>query len=249
MDQNDGYVAICFIGTNFMVGTTIKEMTLSIPSAGFIADLTKVADVPKGHDFEKWEDHFVFKRDDILNPEKKFFVDDILTMEFRGTVEYSKQPESLGETLWKSNSKDFTFIIQKNMKTIMERKVHKYILRQYSSVFREMIDSNVNHFDIDDFDHSAVLAVVKCCYDVLLQGNWRPNVESLLESLRFAIVYDMPIIKERITKHLSGFIDATNVCKIANKSLEYDAPLLKSQCIISFQNVLKIEKPMMMQLI
>uniref|UniRef100_A0A914P6F5 Uncharacterized protein n=1 Tax=Panagrolaimus davidi TaxID=227884 RepID=A0A914P6F5_9BILA len=104
IEQNDGYVAIYFNDTEFMSGTTIKEMTLSIPSAGFIADMTKVADVPKDHDFEGYEDTIVFKHDDILNPEKKFFVDDILTMKFRGTVEYSKQPESLGVTLWKSKT-------------------------------------------------------------------------------------------------------------------------------------------------
>uniref|UniRef100_A0AC35FS60 Uncharacterized protein n=1 Tax=Panagrolaimus sp. PS1159 TaxID=55785 RepID=A0AC35FS60_9BILA len=40
----------------------------------------------------------------------------------------------------------------------------------------------------------------------------------------------MPVIKEQIERILNGYINTTNVVKLANKSLEYNAPILKGYC-------------------
>uniref|UniRef100_A0A914P8U9 Uncharacterized protein n=1 Tax=Panagrolaimus davidi TaxID=227884 RepID=A0A914P8U9_9BILA len=114
VEEQDGYVAICFNESEGMDIKNIKEMTLSILSADFNADLSKPANVPKGHDFEDWEYTAVIKLDDFLDPLNKFFVDDILKMEFRGLIECEKpEPERLGDTLWNAEDKDFTFIVGK----------------------------------------------------------------------------------------------------------------------------------------
>uniref|UniRef100_A0A914PVZ5 BTB domain-containing protein n=1 Tax=Panagrolaimus davidi TaxID=227884 RepID=A0A914PVZ5_9BILA len=230
LEQKDGYVAIYFNESEGMEIKNIKEMTLSIPSADFNADLSKPADVPKGHDFEYLEYIAVIKHDEILNPENKFFVDDILKMEFRGLIECEKpEPESLSDTLWNAKDKDFPFIVGKK-----EIKAHKLILRQYSSILSEMFNSNVKQLIIDDFDWHTVNNTLRFCYGLpprygVCYGTLAIYgiCENLLNCLRFANVYNMPIIKERIAHTLSKYIKRKNVCELANKSVEYNAPELK----------------------
>uniref|UniRef100_A0AC35GE24 BTB domain-containing protein n=1 Tax=Panagrolaimus sp. PS1159 TaxID=55785 RepID=A0AC35GE24_9BILA len=221
IEQCDNYVAICFSESEGMKIKNIKELTLSIPSADFNADLSKTADVPKGHYFEDYEYTAVIKLDEILNPENKFFVDDILEMEFRGLIECEKpEPDSLGYILWNAADKDFTFIVGKK-----EIKAHKLILRQYSSVLTDVLNTNVKQLIINDFDWHTVNNTLRFCYGL-------PQIYGYVENcLRFANVYDMPFIKERIAHSLSDCINRKNVCKLANKSLEYNAPELKGYCI------------------
>uniref|UniRef100_A0A914PB83 BTB domain-containing protein n=1 Tax=Panagrolaimus davidi TaxID=227884 RepID=A0A914PB83_9BILA len=229
VEQKDGYVAINFDDFNGMTMKNIKELKLSIPSANFNADLSKTADVPKGHYFEDWKHTVVIKHHEILNPENKFFVDNVLKMEFRGLIECEKpEPESLGDTLWDAEDKDFTFIVEKK-----EIKAHKLILRQYSSVLSQMFNSNVKQLLINDFDLDTVRDALRFCYGLPPPyiPHYIPHYERLLNCLRFANVYDMPIIKERIAHPLSEYIDKKNVCELANKSLEYNAPELKGYCI------------------
>uniref|UniRef100_A0AC35F0H9 BTB domain-containing protein n=1 Tax=Panagrolaimus sp. PS1159 TaxID=55785 RepID=A0AC35F0H9_9BILA len=202
----------------------IKEMTLSIPSADFNADLSKPDNVPKGHDFEDWEYAAVIKLDDFLDPSNKFFVNNVLKMEFRGLIECEKpEPESLGYTLWHAEDKDFSFIVGKN-----EIKALKLILRHYSSVLSGMFNSKVKQLIIDDFDWHTVHDALRFCYGL---PPYYVTGEKLLNCLRFANVYDMLIIKERIADQLSNYIKRKNVCKLANKSLKYNAPALKGYCI------------------
>uniref|UniRef100_A0AC34F6X1 BTB domain-containing protein n=1 Tax=Panagrolaimus sp. ES5 TaxID=591445 RepID=A0AC34F6X1_9BILA len=171
--------------------STIKEMTLSIPSANFLGDLSVVpaVDVPK--------DSILFgvkctiiKREDILNPENQFFINGILTLNINGIIESKKEPivKSLGATLWDSNDdKDFTFHFGKS-----NFKAHKIILCVYSSELSNLIKSNVNQIRLDDFNYGSVKNVIQCCYG--LPPTYL-DARNLIASLEFVKEYNFPLIE------------------------------------------------------
>uniref|UniRef100_A0A914QT42 BTB domain-containing protein n=1 Tax=Panagrolaimus davidi TaxID=227884 RepID=A0A914QT42_9BILA len=217
INKHDGDIAISLEDSD----AKVKEMTLSILSADFKSDMSKPANVPIGHYFDGRDYAVIINRDDILDPNMNFFVNDILTLEFRGVVE--RKPKSLSNSLWDAKDQDFTFSVKNK-----QIKVHKFILRRYSPAFCKMFDENVNEFRIADFNYRTVLYALRFCYDLPALN---ANVYHLLDTIRFANTYDMLLIKERIAYQMNDFIDATNVCQLANSSLEYDVPSLRFYCI------------------
>uniref|UniRef100_A0A914QKF8 BTB domain-containing protein n=1 Tax=Panagrolaimus davidi TaxID=227884 RepID=A0A914QKF8_9BILA len=224
--ERNGDVRISFIDNCYERNAKVEEMTLSIHSADFESAFSE----------DDYDLTVIIKRDDLLNPDKKFFVNDILTLEFCGIVEYNVEAEiqSLGQTLWNGGDQDFTFIVGKD-----KVKAHKLLLYRYSTVLSEMCKSGVNQIKINNFNYDAVLVTMRLCYDL---DSLRATVDNLLEAIRFTNVYDMPIIKEKAEHTLKDYINVRSVCKIANKSLEYDAPILKAYCINFISKCIKDNK-------
>uniref|UniRef100_A0AC34G2G1 BTB domain-containing protein n=1 Tax=Panagrolaimus sp. ES5 TaxID=591445 RepID=A0AC34G2G1_9BILA len=225
-ENRDGIIAIGFCEPK---NTSVKEMKLFIPSANFQADFSVD---------ELFSDLFLtlIKHEDILNPEKKFFVNDILKMEFRGILCYKTPKLGFLELMWEKDDKDFTLIVGKENKQI---KGHKFILRQFSSVFAAAIDSKLNEIKIENFNKYVVKAAVKLCYEIDIDLNTKNH----LNLIKFTNIYDMPIIKEQAEYKFQNFISEANICEIANKSIEYHAENLRGLCVNFLSNCIKNGKP------
>uniref|UniRef100_A0AC34GP08 BTB domain-containing protein n=1 Tax=Panagrolaimus sp. ES5 TaxID=591445 RepID=A0AC34GP08_9BILA len=141
---------------------------------------------------------------------------------------------SLGDILWKKDDKDFTFIVGKG-----DIKAHKFIIRQFSSVFCAAIDSNKNEFQIEDFNGTIVDAAVRLCYELDVPF----NKNYYFKLIEFASTYDMPLIKEQVEYKFKEHITAKNVCEFANKSIELKAEILRGLCVNFLSNCIKTGKP------
>uniref|UniRef100_A0AC35ESL0 BTB domain-containing protein n=1 Tax=Panagrolaimus sp. PS1159 TaxID=55785 RepID=A0AC35ESL0_9BILA len=225
IDERNGDVRISFFDDCYDGNAKVKEMTLSIHSADFESAFTEDDD-----DIQT----VIIKRADLLNPDKKFFVNDILTLELCGIIEYNVEAEiqSLGQTLWNGGDQDFTFIVGKD-----KVRAHKLLLYRYSTVLSEICKSNVNQIKINNFSCDAVHVTMRLCYDL---DSLRANVDNLLEAIRFTnlICYFL----EKAEHTLYDYINVRSVCKIANKSVEYDAPILKAYCINFISKCIKDNK-------
>uniref|UniRef100_A0AC34G3H6 BTB domain-containing protein n=1 Tax=Panagrolaimus sp. ES5 TaxID=591445 RepID=A0AC34G3H6_9BILA len=234
---NSKYVLIRFGPDDFSeinINIDTNQMNLYIKSANYQENLLLDNTPPKCRNGGVRQNFRAFiKREDILNPEKNFFVNGILTIEIRGVLFYESPKLNLGEVLWDQPNKDFTFVV--GTKTI---KAHKFVIRPFSSVFAAAIDSNKNELKIENFEYSVVYAAVRLCYEL----NFFYNDQNF-KIIEFTNTYDMPRIKEQVENKLAGIINAENVINFANKSIELNAEILPSFCVNYFCDCIKNGKP------
>uniref|UniRef100_A0A914QCK9 BTB domain-containing protein n=1 Tax=Panagrolaimus davidi TaxID=227884 RepID=A0A914QCK9_9BILA len=217
-DYEEGMASIYLCGSSSNV--IIEKMEIFIRSANFYQILEckiKKRNLPQS-------DIVFISHEDFLNPEKKFFVDDILTIEYRGIASYKKALTfiDLGNYLYEKDDKDFTFIVG-----FQETMAHKFILRQFSPILAA--DDKNDEMEIENFDFEIVRAAVELCYGIKYWG--LHSVEKYFKLIEFTNKYYMPIIKDRIEQHLIECVNKRNPCEWTEKSLEVNAMKLHNFCI------------------
>uniref|UniRef100_A0A914Q2K6 BTB domain-containing protein n=1 Tax=Panagrolaimus davidi TaxID=227884 RepID=A0A914Q2K6_9BILA len=111
-------------------------------------------------------------REELFDPEKKFFVNGIMEIALEGTLKAlgikRKAPESssLADILWENEEgKDLTIVVKGQ-----ELKIYKWILYGKSPVFKSELNSGMNEahenrIDIHDFKFETVEIAIKHCYE------------------------------------------------------------------------------------
>uniref|UniRef100_A0A914QMC9 BTB domain-containing protein n=1 Tax=Panagrolaimus davidi TaxID=227884 RepID=A0A914QMC9_9BILA len=194
-EQNVAFVYLCL---DFI---TIKEIsaafTISVKSAfAKVIISNQIYVKPIG-----WGNRLCFS-DELLKPEKKFFVNGIMELELEGTLKAQEikckidEPLSLAKILWENDEhKNLTITVEKK-----ELKVHKWILFANSSVFESQLKvkktfkkkSNITAkktINITDFCYETV----KTAIDFMYEQNIKEQIteENAHELIGFAKKYDI----------------------------------------------------------
>uniref|UniRef100_A0AC34G4K5 BTB domain-containing protein n=1 Tax=Panagrolaimus sp. ES5 TaxID=591445 RepID=A0AC34G4K5_9BILA len=207
---------------------SFKNMKLIISTADFQEDFSI------NNFYEGLLPTVSIKREDILNPEKKFFVNDVLTLEIHGIICYEIPKFGL-EFLLRKNC-DFTFIVG-NTKI----KAHKFIIRHFSSIFAAEIDKNIDEIKIENFHEFTVRVAIRLCYgDCWSSYRDEGHFFSLL---KFTNTFDMPLVKEQTEHKFRNIITTKTVCEFANKSIELNAEILRGLCVNFLSNCIRNGKP------
>uniref|UniRef100_A0A914QMN9 BTB domain-containing protein n=1 Tax=Panagrolaimus davidi TaxID=227884 RepID=A0A914QMN9_9BILA len=163
------------------------------------------------------------KTEELFDPEKKFFVDEEMTIKVDGflMVETNSVERKiwncknfsglLGLSLWaQENSKDFTIFVD-------EKKidVHKCVLSAISPVFARIFESGMkeseeNNVTIKDFTYEIVETAIKYCYHSSLVTD--PTIENKMKVLPFFDKYNIQLFKDDLESFLISEIHESNVC-------------------------------------
>uniref|UniRef100_A0AC34FMZ8 BTB domain-containing protein n=1 Tax=Panagrolaimus sp. ES5 TaxID=591445 RepID=A0AC34FMZ8_9BILA len=170
-----------------------------------------------------------------MDPEKKFFIDDHLTIETKGVLIEQEEFQSikdghLGKSLWKDDDdKDFVIAVGKKNEIKEEIKA-----TTRSPVFKRMIKTDMkekaeNKVEIIDFDFETVVAAIAFCYDRdYLEGiaEWK----KLVTLHQFADKYDIQDFKKPLELHLMHWISFENICEITNAAIMTNYANLQKFC-------------------
>uniref|UniRef100_A0A914PEP5 BTB domain-containing protein n=1 Tax=Panagrolaimus davidi TaxID=227884 RepID=A0A914PEP5_9BILA len=111
-----------------------------------------------------------------------------------------------------------------------EIKVHKYILTNRSQVFTKMLKCKKDEFiKLSEFSTPVVKAVIDFCYGKDIKG--LINLQNAVEFLGFSDKFKMEDLKNTTEEYLIQQISDENVCRLSNKSVEFNAKLLRECCI------------------
>uniref|UniRef100_A0AC34EZD3 BTB domain-containing protein n=1 Tax=Panagrolaimus sp. ES5 TaxID=591445 RepID=A0AC34EZD3_9BILA len=186
-----------------------------------------------------WE-KAIFSLTDVLNPEKKFIENGMLTLHMKGIlfVEPSdvglENKLTLGQILWERNDHDFIIFVGKDDKTKTEVRIHKLILASRSPVFDAMLQTDMkekaeNRLEIIDFDVEVVQTAVEYFYD---RDTYKSlNLGKLISLLKFADKYDIKDMKAEVEHSCFVQIYPKTICQISNASLLSNSSVLKKICI------------------
>uniref|UniRef100_A0A914QVY4 BTB domain-containing protein n=1 Tax=Panagrolaimus davidi TaxID=227884 RepID=A0A914QVY4_9BILA len=187
--------------------------------------------------------------DELLKPEKKFFVNGIMELELEGTLKAQKikykiaEPLSLAKILWENDEHKHLTITVENK----ELKIHKWILCANSSVFESQLKVDVKKtfkkkgnittkktINISDFCYETVKIAIEFMYE----RNVKEQIteENAHEIIGFAKKYDIKSLHDMIQKILIEKISIENVCKLANLSVTSDAWELREFCVSFLMN-------------
>uniref|UniRef100_A0AC34FPI4 BTB domain-containing protein n=1 Tax=Panagrolaimus sp. ES5 TaxID=591445 RepID=A0AC34FPI4_9BILA len=190
-DGTDGsYVNCClYVETDTYIDA---NFTFTIPSA----NISKTCKSSACGDNEIIETVSVCSRESLFEPKNKYFQNEKLTLQLRGTFNINLidniEFESLGEMLWCEDNKDFTIQVEDK-----EIKAHKFILRQCSPFFEAMFNSGMKEAQeskvkFEGFSYDVVEMAVNFCYEFEYR---HCSVDTLLSLLKFSLLYDIPQLK------------------------------------------------------
>uniref|UniRef100_A0AC34EZF3 BTB domain-containing protein n=1 Tax=Panagrolaimus sp. ES5 TaxID=591445 RepID=A0AC34EZF3_9BILA len=178
---------------------------------------------------------------ELLDAEKKFFVDGELNVEMKGMIYFESsegdekdicQP-SLGQFLWSRDDQDFTINVGKNgVKT--EVKIHKLILAARSPVFDAMIKADMKEkaegkVQIIDFDAEIVQAAVEFCYDQDI-SEFFDSLTNTCALFQFADKYDIADLKARIEMLFVKGLTPQTIGEITNAAVITTSLKLQELC-------------------
>uniref|UniRef100_A0A914PGP7 BTB domain-containing protein n=1 Tax=Panagrolaimus davidi TaxID=227884 RepID=A0A914PGP7_9BILA len=201
-----------------------------------------------GDEFEGAYDHLYIPCggtyfDELFDPRKKWFVNDILVLVVEAILIVQKEDSELaglnseisetfeyefGMNLWDRDDKNLAFIVDGK-----EIKVHKVVVETKSPEWKEMIQSGLKESDddkiaIDDFDFEIVEIALKFCYGIEEKHLW--SVDSAINVLQFADNYDLNDLKNSVEIFLLSQLSPINACKIANASVFSNSVKLRETC-------------------
>uniref|UniRef100_A0A914YG84 BTB domain-containing protein n=1 Tax=Panagrolaimus superbus TaxID=310955 RepID=A0A914YG84_9BILA len=184
-------------------------------------------------------------RTDLLNPQKKYFVDGFLEIELDGTLKpqggikrKAEKSLSLAELLFENDSdKDIILVIDDQ-----ELKIHKWILCAKSPVFKAELNSGLKEavekrIEITDFCFETVKIATDFCYEQNISE--LVNEENASELLHFADKYNIKSLHDSIQALSIEKLSELNVCKFANLSISTNANELRECCICFLVNLSK----------
>uniref|UniRef100_A0AC35GTS8 BTB domain-containing protein n=1 Tax=Panagrolaimus sp. PS1159 TaxID=55785 RepID=A0AC35GTS8_9BILA len=179
-------------------------------------------------------------RNELFNPENRFFVDETLFLQFSGVLKVfrpdgcynckKQRAQSLGDLFWFNGDQDFKILVGDNMEIL----AHKSILSLRSEVFRRMFQSPFletieSKIAISDFYFETVHAAIHLCYDREIEHIF--DVSLGVELLRFFDKYLMDDLKKLVEYRLIPEINVINVCQLSLFALNFNAFELENECL------------------
>uniref|UniRef100_A0A914QK99 BTB domain-containing protein n=1 Tax=Panagrolaimus davidi TaxID=227884 RepID=A0A914QK99_9BILA len=188
---------------------------------------------------EKFQSEYIYLWEDSLenvtNPGNNYFVKEEITFHLYGTISFHKiscaasLPGSQKFIELEKDEATKDFVIQAEKKEI---KVHKEVLREFSTVFTAMFENGwkeavEGRVEIPDSTFNTIETVIYLCYGGNLYS-WKEEKEFIL-LYQFAEKYDMNEIKNLIKEVI--LLTPGNICYYANIFYKENCVELVNFCI------------------
>uniref|UniRef100_A0A914PUC8 BTB domain-containing protein n=1 Tax=Panagrolaimus davidi TaxID=227884 RepID=A0A914PUC8_9BILA len=246
IDEDDPNEINLILYLGFEMASKIDAtFTLSVKSASYKERVEDIYDTTGG-----WG-RTLCNRDELFDPEKKFFVNEIMEIELEGTLKSlgikRKAPESssLADILWENEEgKDVTIAVNGQELKVRNNiicsivdcliQIHKWILCGKSPVFKAELNSGMNEarenrIEIHDFKFETVEIAIKHCYEQEIKEFISEKNAS--ELLHFAHNYNIELLHHIVQFTLIDKISESNVVQLANASVTSNAKELREFCV------------------